>query len=90
MIQLSYQRMQKAIAKARTVKPFVHVEKFGSYTVRNKQTGASYLVMCEKRNGKPFAVCSCKAGQQGFLCYHVASAAAIHIQLAAERAELNF
>lgn len=36
--------MQKAIDKARNVKPPVRVMRFGSYKVTNKQTGATYTV----------------------------------------------
>ena len=78
--------MQKAIDKARAVKPRVRVVCFGSYIVTNKQTGASYTVTCEKRNGERFADCDCKAGARGQRCYHVAAAAGAHIQLAAQRA----
>jgi uncharacterized protein YjhX (UPF0386 family) len=81
--------MQKAIDKARTVKPLVRVVNFGSYTVTNKQTGATYSVTCEKRNGERFADCTCKAGARGLRCYHVAAAAGCHIVLAAERATHN-
>ncbi len=91
MIQLtSISKLENAINKARTVKPRVHVVKFGSYTVTNKTTGATYTVECEKREGKRFASCTCKAGERGQACYHVASAVSVHIQLAAERAALNF
>ncbi len=90
MIQLtSADTLQKAINKARTVKPFVRVRRFGSYTVTNKQTGATYTVECSKHDGKRFASCTCKAGERGTPCYHVAAAAAAHLQLAAERATMN-
>jgi hypothetical protein len=61
--------MQKAIDKARAVKPMVRVVSFGSYIVTNKQTGATYAVTCEKRNGERFADCNCKAGARGLRCY---------------------
>jgi len=90
MIQLTtVEAMEKAINKARTVKPFVRVNRFGSYTVTNKQTGATYTVECMKREGKRFASCSCKAGERGNACYHVAAAVAAHIQLAAEAASFT-
>jgi hypothetical protein len=64
MIQLtSADKLQKAISKARTVKPLVRINAFGSYTVVNKQTGATYTVECSKRDGRRFAACSCKAGE---------------------------
>ena len=91
MVQLTTAaKLENAINKARTVKPRVRVNKFGSYNVINKATGATYTVECVKRDGKRFAACSCKAGAQGLACYHVAAAVGAHIQLAAERAALNF
>ncbi len=82
-------KLQNAIAKARTVKPFVRVNCFGSYTVTNRQTGATYAVTCEKRDGERLADCTCKAGARGQACYHVVAAAGAHIQLAAERAAVS-
>lgn len=65
MIQLTTpDKLTNAIAKARAVKPFVRVNCFGSYDVRNKQTGATYNVVCLKREGKRFAHCTCKAGSR--------------------------
>jgi hypothetical protein len=91
MIQLTTaENIEKAINKARKVKPFVRINSFGSYTVTNKQTGATYTVECLKRSGRRFAACSCKAGERGQACYHVAAAASAHIQLAAERTALNY
>jgi hypothetical protein len=90
MIQLTTAtKIEKAINKAHTMKPLVRVNTFGSYTVTNKQTGATYTVECSKREGRRFAACSCKAGERGQACYHIAAAASAHIQLAAERAALT-
>lgn len=86
MIQLTTAaKLENAIAKARTAKPRVRVNCFGSYTVTNKKTGASYTVECLKRDGKRFAHCSCRAGELGRACYHVAAAVAAHLQLAADK-----
>ncbi len=91
MIQLTTaDKLENAITKARSVKPRVRVNCFGSYDVQNKQTGATYNVVCIKREGKRFAHCTCKAGERGRCCYHVAAAVGAHIQLAAERAALHF
>ncbi len=91
MIRLtSISKLENAINKARVCKPLVRVIKFGSYTATNKTTGVTYIVECEKRDGKRFASCTCKAGERGQACYHVAAAVAAHLQLAAERAVLNF
>ncbi len=43
--------MQKAIDKARAVKPLVRIVNFGSYIVTNKQTGATYMES-EKKRGR--------------------------------------
>ena len=91
MIQLTTAaKIENAINKARTVKPRVRVNQFGSYIVSNKATGASYTVECAKRDGKRFAHCTCKAGERGQACYHIAAAVSAHLQLAAERATPNF
>ncbi len=91
MIQLTTAaKLENAINKARTVKPRVRINRFGSYIVTNKATGATYTVECDKRNGKRFAACSCKAGERGQACYHIAAAVSAHLQLAAERASLSF
>ena len=90
MIQLiTTAKLEKAIHKARTMKPFVRINTFGFYTVTNKQTGATYTVECSKREGRRFAACTCKAGERGQASYHVAAAASAHLQLAAERDALN-
>ena len=91
MIQLtSAATLQNAITKARTVKPFVCINCFGLYDVTNKQTGARYNVVCLKREGKRFAHCTSKAGARGQACYHALAAVSAHIQLASERAALDF
>jgi hypothetical protein len=91
MIQLTTAAtLQNAINKARTVKPRVRINRFGSYTVTNKETGATYNVVCMKREGKRFAHCTCKAGERGQACYHALAAVSAHIQLAADRAALDF
>ncbi len=69
MIQLTTAaKLEKAITKARTVKTRVHVNCFGSYSVSNKTTGATYTVTCEKRDGKRFASCTCRAGELWRAC----------------------
>ncbi len=87
MIQLtSATKLQNAINKVRTVKPFVCINCFGSYSVTNRQTGATYTVECLKNDGRRFAHCSCAAGKRNIACYHLVAAAGAHIQLAADRA----
>ncbi len=86
MIQLTTtEAMQKQIAKARAVKPFVKVTGWRRYEVRNRQTGATYSVNFEVIDGARFAHCTCKAGQLDRCCYHIASAAGVHVVIAASQ-----
>jgi len=90
MIQLhSPEQLTKAIIKARAVKPFVRINCFGSYTVTNKATGATYTVECLKQGGRRFAHCSCKAGMRAIPCFQLAAALSAHIQLATQLAEAD-
>jgi hypothetical protein len=82
--------LQNQINKARAVKPLVRIIRFRKYAVTNKTTKATYTVEFTRKGKDKFAACSCEAGERGLPCYHVASAAALHMQLATERATLNF
>lgn len=86
MIELTTtDKFQNAIRKAQVVKPRVKVIAFGAYSVQNKETGATYDVVCKRENGRKLVDCSCKAGQANKPCYHALSAVSIHLQLAFER-----
>ena len=83
MIELtSKEKIAKAIDKARQQKPRVRVIAFGLYAVQNKETGATYEVVCERRGNRRFAGCNCKAGERDLPCYHLAAAVGVHSQLA--------
>lgn len=91
MIQIQDEKqLERAITKARQVKPLVRVVAFRFYTVTNKQTGAEYNIHFVKRDGQRLAWCTCKAGEKGQNCYHVAASLPIHLVLSAERASLVF
>ncbi len=86
MIQLTTtENMKKQIAKARAVKPFVKITGWRRYEVRNRQTSATYNVIFHVMDGARFASCTCKAGQLDRCCYHVASAAGVHVMIAASQ-----
>jgi hypothetical protein len=84
MLEISQARLERATAKAKTVKPLVKVIEFRTYQVTNRETGAKYTVRFEKIGGKPHGECSCKAHQRQFYCYHLSAAIGIHIILAAQ------
>lgn len=86
MIQLTTtENMKKQIEKARAVKPFVKITGWRRYEVRNRQTGATYNVMFHVMDGARFASCSCRAGQLDRVCYRDASAAGVHVVIAASQ-----
>ncbi len=87
MIELTTSKMQNAIAKAKQVKPFVRVIGWRQYNVTNKQTGATYHVTFDVRDGRRFASCDCPAGLAGRVCcYHAAAAAGAQVCIAAAAA----
>ncbi len=77
----SQQTIQKAIERARIVRPKVRVNLFGEYSVMG-HSGNYYRVICERRDGQKIVDCTCPAGQHGTPCYHSAAAVGLHICLA--------
>ena len=88
MIQLeSIEQLRKAIERAKAGRLYVQPTSiYRMYRVTNRETGAQYLVNFFIWRGKRFVTCSCKAGQNGKLCKHVAAAAGLHLIIAQERA----
>jgi hypothetical protein len=82
----SKEQMARAIDRARKLKPFVRVRGFRWYEVRSSKGDEVYTIHFYKQGKQRFGECNCKAGEQGYICYHLAGAAAIHIGLAAMRA----
>ncbi len=76
--------IEKAIERAKAVRPKVRVNSFGEYVVTGS-AGNLYTVKCEKRNGVKVVDCSCVAGQFGTPCFHAAVAVAQHIYLAGQQ-----
>lgn len=74
-------QLQNAIAKAKKVRPRVGFDHFGRYRVSGSK--GYYTVICRKDNRGIKAVeCTCKAGEEGLVCYHSAAALSLHIGLA--------
>jgi hypothetical protein len=78
--------MKRAIARARKLKPFVRVRGFRWYEVKSSKGDSIYTIHFYKRGSQKLGECNCKAGEQGYICYHLAGAAAVHIGIAAIRA----
>ncbi len=78
-------QLEKAIAKAKQVRPRVEFDCFGRYRVSGSK-GGFYTVICKKSdNGYKTVECTCKAGSEGLVCFHTAAALSLHIGLARQR-----
>ncbi len=78
--------IEKALAKARTVKPCVRIIGFGLYEVAGSKNNA-YQVRCKRdERGNHIVACNCKCGAETTrACYHAAAAIGAHIVLAEQR-----
>lgn len=86
MIELkSKEQMAKAIKRAKQLKPFVRVRGFRWYEVQSSNGQETYTIHFYKDGKRKLGECNCKGGQRGYVCYHLAGAAAVHIGLAALR-----
>jgi hypothetical protein len=81
-------QLEKAIAKAKQIRPKVHFVKFGMYQVSGSK--GYYTVICKKSdNGYKTVECRCKGAEKGLVCYHAAAAIAVHIGLAKQRQSIT-
>ena len=78
------EQLEKAIAKAKKVRPRVEFDRFGRYRVSGSK--GYYTVICKKSdNNYRLVECTCKGGEKGLVCYHAAAALALHTGLARQR-----
>ena len=86
MIKLESNKMQKAIERAKAVRPRVRVINADdrTYSVTGSK-GDTYTVKFAVARGLKLAECSCKAGQASMMCYHVASAAQVNVMVQSMR-----
>ncbi len=74
-------QLEKAIAKAKKVRPRVEFDRFGRYRVSGSK--GYYTVICRKdERGYKTVACTCKGAERGLVCYHAVSALSLHIGLA--------
>lgn len=86
MIELvSAEQLRKAIERARKSKLFVRFVQFRQFRVENRENGRTYNVNFFVRNGRRFGHCTCKGGERGLACKHLAAAAAVQTGIAAMR-----
>ena len=80
----SAQQLTKAIIKAKKTRTQVKFIKFGVYSV--KGSNGFYTVKCERgEHGERKVICECLGASKGLVCYHAASALALHVGLARQR-----
>ena len=78
-------QLERAIAKAKKLRPRVEFGGFGHYRVSGSK-GGFYTVICKKSdNGYKTVECTCQGGEKGLVCYHAVSALSLHIGLARQR-----
>ncbi len=77
-------QLEKAIAKAKKIRPRVEFGGFGHYRVSGSK--GFYTVICRKdERGLKTVDCTCKGAEKGLVCYHAASALSLHVGLARTR-----
>jgi hypothetical protein len=81
----SSEQLSKAIERAKAGRLFVRFVQFRQFRVENRQSGAIYDVNFFVRAGRRFGHCTCKGGERGLVCKHVAAAAAVQTGIAAMR-----
>ncbi len=78
-------QLEKAIKKAKQIRPTVKFDHFGRYRVSGSN-GGYYTVICKKSdNNYKLVECTCKGGEKGLVCYHAAAALSLHIGIAGQR-----
>src|SRR5262249_16998204 len=86
MIKLESNKMQRAIERAKAVRPRVTVINADerTYSVTGSK-GNRYTVRFVVVNGLKLAECDCNAGQAEMMCFHVAAAAQANIMVQSMR-----
>jgi hypothetical protein len=78
------EQLEKAIAKAKKVRPRVEFDHFGRYRVSGSK-GYYTVICCKDERGYKTVECTCKGAEKGLVCYHSAAALSLHIGLAKQR-----
>jgi hypothetical protein len=79
MLKLTQENTQKAIERCKQLRPRVRFIKDRCYVVYSANNSNVYHVRFAVDRGERFGQCECKAGENGFVCYHIAGAAACNI-----------
>lgn len=77
-------QIEKAMQKARKVKPLVKTIAFGVYAVKGSK---NFYTVKMQRNplGQKQIDCECEGGKRDLVCYHAVAALGWHIVLASQK-----
>lgn len=80
----SKSQLENAITKAKKTRATVKFIRFGVYNVSG--SNRFYTVECKRNErGEKQVSCECLGAAKGLVCYHAASALAVHSALAKQR-----
>jgi hypothetical protein len=78
-------QLNKAITKAKKLRPRVEFDRFGRYRVSGTH-GGFYTVICHKDDPGIKAIeCTFEGGERGLVCYGATAALSLHVELARQR-----
>jgi hypothetical protein len=78
--------LEKAILKAKKIKPIVRMIEFGKYSVRSSDGKTFYTVKFSRNSlGEKIVECSCRGGERGLVCFHSAASLELHGTIAKRR-----
>jgi hypothetical protein len=89
MIELrSREQFKRAAERTRKLKPFVRVRGFRWYEVQSSNGREVYTIHFWESiigSGHILGERTCKGGENGFICYHLAAAIPVHLWMASTR-----
>jgi hypothetical protein len=79
------EQLEKAILRAKKIKPLVKMIEFGKYAVRGSK-GDIYTVKFSRNSlGEKVVECDCRGGERGLVCFHSAASLELHGTIAKRR-----
>jgi hypothetical protein len=80
------EQLEKAILRAKKIKPLVKMVEFGTYSVRSSDGQSFYTVRLSRNSlGEKVVECDCKGGQKNLVCLHSAASLELHGTIAKRR-----
>ncbi len=84
------EQLEKAILRAKKIKPLVRMLSFGNYSVRSSDGQSFYTVKFSRNSlGEKVVECDCRGGERGLVCFHSAASLELHGTIARRRQEVK-